>query len=227
MWRFKFCSYSSGASCNTANWTGGRLFTGTAGAVYSIPSVARDAKGNLWVFWGTGDRVDVTGTTAANKFYAVKDADAASPRALADLINITSATYTDSDTRKGWYVNLAGAGEKVLSDSAVFHGVVYFTSFTPDAGGAGTCSSGGTGLLYGIDFVGGTGVMPSGAKSKSLGGGVPSSPVLSYNPSTNTPDMFVTSSSAIGGVHSHRIDINPAAMSNRANILLWRDRRIQ
>jgi Tfp pilus tip-associated adhesin PilY1 len=227
MWRFKFCSYSSGASCNTANWTGGRLFTGTAGAVYSIPSVARDAKGNLWVFWGTGDRVDVTGTTAANKFYAVKDADAASPRVLADLINVTSATYTDSDTRKGWYVSLAGTGEKVLSDSAVFHGVVYFTSFTPDAGGASTCSSGGTGLLYGIDFVGGTGVMPSGAKSKSLGGGVPSSPVLSYNPSTNTPDMFVTSSSAIGGVHSRRIDINPAAMSNRANILLWRDRRIQ
>jgi Tfp pilus tip-associated adhesin PilY1 len=227
MWRFKFCSYSSGASCNTANWTGGRLFTGTAGAVYSIPSVARDAKGNLWVFWGTGDRVDVTGTTAANKFYAVKDADAASPRVLADLINVTSATYTDSDTRKGWYVSLAGTGEKVLSDSAVFHGVVYFTSFTPDAGGAGTCSSGGTGLLYGIDFVGGTGVMPSGAKSKSLGGGVPSSPVLSYNPSTNQPDIFVTSSSAIGGVHSRPIDIVPAAMSNRANILLWRDRRIQ
>ena len=227
MWRFKFCSYSSGASCNTANWTGGRLFTGTAGAIYSIPSVARDAKGNLWVFWGTGDRVDVTGTTAANKFYAVKDADAASPRVLADLINVTSATYTDSDTRKGWYVSLAGTGEKVLSDSAVFHGVVYFTSFTPDAGGAGTCSSGGTGLLYGIDFVGGTGVMPSGAKSKSLGGGVPSSPVLSYNPSTNQPDIFVTSSSAIGGVHSRPIDIVPAAMSNRANILLWRDRRIQ
>ena len=227
MWRFKFCSYSSGASCNTANWTGGRLFTGTSGAIYSIPSVARDAKGNLWVFWGTGDRVDVTGTTAANKFYAVKDADAASPRVLADLINVTSATYTDSDTRKGWYVSLAGTGEKVLSDSAVFHGVVYFTSFTPDAGGAGTCSSGGTGLLYGIDFVGGTGVMPSGAKSKSLGGGVPSSPVLSYNPSTNQPDIFVTSSSAIGGVHSRPIDIVPAAMSNRANILLWRDRRIQ
>jgi len=227
MWRFKCCSYSSGASCNTANWTGGRLFTGTSGAIYSIPSVARDAKGNLWVFWGTGDRVDVTGTTAANKFYAVKDADAASPRVLADLINVTSSTYTDSDTRKGWYVSLAGTGEKVLSDSAVFHGVVYFTSFTPDAGGAGTCSSGGTGLLYGIDFVGGTGVMPSGAKSKSLGGGVPSSPVLSYNPSTSRPDIFVTSSSAIGGVHSRPIDIVPAAMSNRANILLWRDRRIQ
>ena len=227
MWRFKFCSYASGASCNTANWTGGRLFTGTAGAVYSIPSVARDAKGNLWVFWGTGDRVDVTGTTAANKFYAVKDADAASPRVLADLIPIASGTYTDSDTRKGWYVSLAGTGEKVLSDSTVFHGVVYFTSFTPDAGGASTCSSGGTGLLYGIDFVGGTGVMPGGAKSKSLGAGVPSSPVISYNPSTKKPDIFVTSSSAVGGVHSRPIDINPAAMSNRANILLWRDRRIQ
>jgi Tfp pilus tip-associated adhesin PilY1 len=99
-----------------------------------------------------------------------KDANAATPRVLADLINITSSTYTDSDTRKGWYVNLAGTGEKVLGDSAVFGGVVYFTSFTPDSSGASTCSSGGTGMLYGIDFVGGTGIMPSSAKSMSLGG---------------------------------------------------------
>ena len=227
MWRFKFCSYYSGASCNTANWTGGRLFSGTAGAVYSIPSVAKDAKGNFWVFWGSGDKVDVTGTTVANKFYAVKDADAATPRALADLIDITSSTYADNDTRKGWYVRLAGTGEKVLGDSAVFGGVVYFTSFTPDAGGASACSSGGSGKLYGIDFIGGTGIMPSSAKSMSLGGGVPSAPVISYNPSTNTPDLFVTASSATGGVHSRRVAINPPAMSNRANILLWRDRRIQ
>jgi len=227
MWRFDFCSYASGASCNTANWTGRRLFAGTAGAVYAIPSVARDARGNLWVFWGTGDRVDVTGTTVANKFYAVKDGDAAAPRALADLVNITSSTYTDSDTRKGWYVNLTGTGEKVLADSAVFHGVVYFTSFTPDSAGASACGSGGTGKLYGIDFVGGTGILPGSAKSMSLGGGVPSAPVISYNPSTKAPDLFVTASSATGGVHSRRIGINPPSMTTRANVLLWRDRRIQ
>jgi Tfp pilus tip-associated adhesin PilY1 len=226
MWRFKFCSYYSGSSCNTANWTGGRLFSGTAGAVYSIPSAAKDARGNLWVFWGTSDKVDVTGTTTQNKFYAVKDVDAATPRALADLINITTSTYADSDTRKGWYVTLTGTGEKVLGDSAVFGGVVYFTSFTP-AAAASTCSSGGTGLLYGIDFVGGTGIMPNGAKSMSLGAGIPSSPVISYNPSTNAPDLFVTASSATGGVHSRRVTVNPPAMSSRANILLWRDRRIQ
>ncbi len=227
MWRFNFCSYYSGSSCNAANWTGGRLFSGTAGAVFSIPSVAKDAKGNFWVFWGTGDKVDVTGTTTQNKFYAVKDANAATPRVLADLINITSSTYADNDTRKGWYVNLAGTGEKVLGDSAVFGGVVYFTSFTPDSSGTSTCSAGGAGLLYGIDFVGGTGIMPSSAKSMSLGGGIPSAPVISYNPITNTPDLFVTASSATGGVHSRRVAINPPAMSNRANILLWRDRRIQ
>jgi hypothetical protein len=127
------CGASSSASTQAA--PPATRPTGQAGAVYAIPSVVRDAKGNLWVFWGTGDRVDVTGTTAANNFYAVKDADAASPRVLADLIPIASGTYTDSDTRKGWYVSLAGTGEKVLSDSTVFHGVVYFTSFTPDAGG--------------------------------------------------------------------------------------------
>ncbi len=192
IWRFKFCTYWNGASCNTSNWSGGRLFSGTAGAVYSIPSVAKDARGNVWVFWGTGDKVDVTSTTAQNKFYAVKDADAATPRALADLINITSSTYADSDTRKGWYVSLAGSGEKVMADSAVFGGVVYFTSFTPSSGGASTCSSGGTGSLYGIDFVGGTGILPSSARSMSLGSGVPSAPVLSFNPSTNSPDLFVT-----------------------------------
>jgi hypothetical protein len=51
--------------------------------------------------------------------------------------------------------------------------------------------------------------------------------VISYNPSTNSPDLFVTASSATGGVHSRRVAVNPPAMSSRANILLWRDRRIQ
>jgi Tfp pilus tip-associated adhesin PilY1 len=158
----------------------------------------------------------------------VKDADAAAPRVIADLINITSSTYADSDTRKGWYVSLTGTGEKVLSDSAVFGGVVYFTSFTPSSGGASTCSTGGVGLLYGIDFVGGTGMMPGSAKSMTLaGGGIPSSPVISFNPSTNTPDIFVTTSSAAGGKHSGKVGVTPPSLANRANVLLWRDRRIQ
>jgi hypothetical protein len=69
--------------------------------------------------------------------------------------------------------------------------------------------------------------MPSGTKSMGLGSGVPSAPVISINPGTNSPDLFVTTSGATGGVHSNRIGINPPTLANRANILLWRDRRIQ
>ena len=45
------------------------------GPVYAAPSVARDANGNLWVYWGTGDKAEpivVGGGT--DRFFAVKDA---------------------------------------------------------------------------------------------------------------------------------------------------------
>ncbi len=84
---------------------GGRRFlharpTGRAGAfsrrtahrayrpIYTLAAVAKDASGNLWVYWGTGDKTDPTAANAQEKIFAVKDTDWTSTRTI-----IRSAEY--------------------------------------------------------------------------------------------------------------------------------------
>ena len=138
IWRIRFCSAPDGSSCATGNWSASLLFAREGGinAVYDVPAVAKDASGNIWVYWGTGDKAEpiVTGG-GTDRFFAVKDATLTGAYRLSDLENITSGTYTDNAAKRGWTMNLAGAGEKCLAEPVVFGGQVYFTTYTPGGGG--------------------------------------------------------------------------------------------
>ena len=150
MWRFKFCTDGDTSACGTGNWSGGMLFDASSGVVRPIftqPSVAKDNRGQIWVEWGSGDKTDPTAATAQEKFYAAKDTDRTTTLTINSLDNITAGTYVDSPTKKGWYINLAGTGEKILADSAIFGGIVYFSTYTPP-GGNNPCNQAGSG-----DFV--------------------------------------------------------------------------
>jgi len=72
MWRFKFCRATDGTSCGTSNWTGGRLFESNSSSgirpVFTSASVAKDDIGNIWVYWGTGDKLDPTSPNAQENF---------------------------------------------------------------------------------------------------------------------------------------------------------------
>ena len=75
MWRFKFCLKADGDSCGTSNWTGGRLFEVTASSrqptdLYTSAAVAKDRNGNLWVYWGTGDKLDPVNNGHAGQVYS-------------------------------------------------------------------------------------------------------------------------------------------------------------
>ncbi len=130
IWRFTLCSASSGSSCGTSNWAASRLFSrGTGnGPVYDAPAVSRDTDSNLWVYWGTGDKAEpiVVGTNT-DKFFAVKDATLSGTYTTGNLENITSGTYTDSSSKRGWYVTLSGAGEKnhLRSQHLFRHGLLH------------------------------------------------------------------------------------------------------
>lgn len=240
MWRFKFCTsadVSASSGCGTSNWSGTVFFDSASGnirPIYTGPAVAKDNSGNLWIYWGTGDKTDPTASNAQEHFYGVKDN---SPRtasySVSDIDNITAAsqTYdTSSTTRVGWRVQLAGGGQKVLADPTVFGGVVYFTTYTPQTGNN-PCEQGGTATLYGVNYTTGGGALSNSARSTTLpGGGIPSAPVISMKPSggSNTPDLYVTTSG--GGSSSastKRVDMDPPGVSNRTNMLYWRDRRLQ
>ncbi len=248
MWRFKFCTVGDDDTCNTSNWSGARLFEASSGVIrpiFTLPSVVKDLLGNLWIDWGTGDKTDPTAANAQEKFYALKDNSRSGTFSINDLDNITSGTYTDSSTKHGWYINFAGQGEKVLSEPAIFGGVVYLSTYTPPSGGN-PCEQAGAATLYGINYTTGAGVIPvldgsgnpTGAtgRSRSVGVGIPSSPILSlkpigsYSPGTTNSiaDLYMTTSGGAGqNLTTTRIDFDPPSLANRTNLIHWKDRRLE
>jgi Tfp pilus tip-associated adhesin PilY1 len=238
MWRFKFCSKIDGTTCDTSNWSGGFLFqtsTGNIRPIYTEASVAKDTNGFLWVYWGTGDTTDPTATNAQDYFYAVKDNDRTTTYLISNLVNVTSGTYTDSTLGHGWYISLAGVGEKVLAEPTVFGGNVYFSSYTP-VGSGGPCTQGGTATLYGLNYVtAAAGLVLTGTsggsrlRSITVGTGIPTAPVISLKPAgAMPPDLYVTvSGGGSTGASTTRPGINPPVLSSRTNILTWKDRRLQ
>ncbi len=232
VWRFKFCRASDGSTCTTSNWSAGVLFqqaTSVIRPIYTAPAVSKDSQGNLWVYWGTGDKEDPTAANAQEKFYGVKDNDRSTTWTIGNLENITSGTYDPSSTNPGWYMNFAGMGEKVLGEPLVFGGVVYFSTFIPDQTGD-PCSYGGDAQLYGVDYVTGAGELSDGDRSMNIGTGIPTAPVISLKPGTAlSPDIYVTVSGGGGSGSSstQRISFDPPTLSNRTNMLFWFDRRLQ
>ena len=236
MWRVRMCTAADDNSCNTANWTASRLFQPTGSLVgrpiYTMPAAAKDASGELWVYWGTGDRVDITTEGATDNFFAVKESsNFTGTRTVADLQNISTEGQVYNDPAKsGWVIAMPGGGEKVLAEPTVFGGVVYFTSYIPPEG-SDPCSQAGRSLLYGITYNTGGGTFDSGGnkvRSMVLGSGMATSPVVSFNPHTNQPDLYVTLSGGGGaGASTIRAPVTPGNFSNRTNILYWRDRRVQ
>jgi Tfp pilus tip-associated adhesin PilY1 len=192
--------------------------------------------GYYWVFWGTGDKANPNINGAQNRFFAVRDDN-------------PSAAYTASDLsgEKGWYIDLFGQ-ERVLSDSMVYKGIVFFTTYTPP-GGSDLCGATGGAALYGIAM------MPvsiglkiynpgEGVFSVSLGTGIPSAPVVSQKPlggsgKGSDPDVFVgVSGGVIEGAVLPAKTLSSADMpavvaealkgsGPSSRIIHWRDRRVQ
>jgi hypothetical protein len=231
IWRMKFCSAADGSSCSTGSWSGSLFFAREAGigAVYDAPAVAKDASGNLWVYWGTGDKAEpIVVGAVTDRFFAVKDSTKSGSYQIGNLENITSSTYTDNATKRGWYMNLTGAGEKCLSEATVFAGIVYFTTYLPAGSGGDPCDQAGSAKLYALSFIEGAGSLTGNARSMTLGVGIPTAPVLSMNPYSRTPDLYVTVSGGAGtGATTMRANVNPPSIANRTNLIHWRDRRFQ
>lgn len=115
--------------------------------------------------FGTGDRESPKDLTFVNKLYAVKDKNLSSVLTENnDLVDVTSDLLQDSSatndqktnllnnlkTKYGWYITLENGGEKCLSETVIFGGSVYYSTFTPTIGNeSDICSIGeGTARIY-------------------------------------------------------------------------------
>lgn len=99
---------------------------------------------------GSGYRAHPNNTVIQDRIYVLKDYDITTPpkneggsieyttRYEGDLLNVTStldfSNLTESDANKlesGWYISLAGTGEKALATSLTVDGKVLITTFIP------------------------------------------------------------------------------------------------
>ena len=209
VWRFTFCTGANGNACNTSNWSGGLLFSSTGLSsirpIYTTPSAARGSSGDVWVFWGTGDKENPTATGTQDWFFGVKDNDRSSTYTSALLQNISNSVF--SYTSPGWFITL-GSGEKVLADSSAFGGMVTWTTYTPYTG-TNPCNQVGTSNLYsitmmpvaigGVTYQVGAGLFAAttgnvvGTRSLALGSGISQVPIYSQKPGgTGATDAYIS-----------------------------------
>lgn len=232
VWRFKFCrnaDMSSSSSCGISNWSANLFYDSSTGAIrpiFTIPSAAKDKKGNLWIYWGTGDKINPTEPSAQEHFYGVKDLDRNATYTLSDIVNLSSDTQTYSDAlgKVGYRIQLNGQGEKVLADPVVFGGVVYFTTYRPpDA--SNLCLQAGSAYLYGIKYTTGAGALESG-RNMFLGAGISSSPIISVGPDGKRLYVTVSGGAGISG-QTIKVSHTPAGRANMTNMIYWKDKRIE
>jgi type IV pilus assembly protein PilY1 len=233
IWRFSFCKASDGDGCTTAHWKGTLFYQrdGNTGPVYYAPAVARDVVGDIWVYWGTGDRLEpLARKEYKDGFFGVRDQGKSAPLTRGNLQNISGATqqFTELDTKDGWYILLGGQGEKVLANPTVFGGVAYFTTYTPESAGGDPCEQAGNARLYGISYIDGTGTFTGGERSAYLGKGISSAPLVSSDIKAGKGGMFgwVSGGSNTGGTPWK----GPATLmwpANMTHLLHWRDARFR
>jgi Tfp pilus tip-associated adhesin PilY1 len=195
--------------------------------------VAKDTSGNIWVYWGTGDKLNPTLTGTQDYFYAIKDSNRSGTVGISSintLLSSSSSVWNSANYPGGYSIQLA-TNEKDLADPTLFQSILYFTTYTPSSD---PCTLGGTASLYTINYMTGGGTGSGGAKSMTIStygvsGGIPSSPILSIKQgSSGVPDLYVTVS-GINGLQANtsRVSINPPGMPNRTNLIFWKDMRIQ
>lgn len=130
--------------------------------------VAPSVNGGYMLMFGTGKYLEVVdkSDTTANAFYGVWDNG--STVNLSDLVQqtvtstviksgqpyrITSSNPVNYPTKKGWYFTLPVTGERVVTNSIITGGLVYFSSIIPSIN---DCSYGGSSWLMELNYNDGT-----------------------------------------------------------------------
>ncbi len=197
-----------------SKWTAKIVFDTNPGSsnkrkIFYPPDVSLE-KGNYeMLFFGTGDREAPKSTTVVNRLYAIKDKNLSITLTENDLVDVTDNLLQDPNststqkttimnalsTKYGWYIKLdQNAGEKCLSNSVLFYGVIYYTTFTPDPGDPGDpCFLGeGKGRLYALNYKTGEAVfnidgisiggveLTKQDRSKIIGPSIPSGVIIAF-----------------------------------------------
>jgi type IV pilus assembly protein PilY1 len=197
-------------------------------------------------------RPDDNGDTK-NRLYAVKEnKEFTGTYTSANLKNITSSVYcysaqtegcTIADSQNGWYINLSTnslrisdsdeqtinnpKGEKMISDPALFDGMLLFPTYLPQQGEDTACGQAGHSFLYKLDYLTGSGKAEDGRRVDYMGIGTASGPTFSYRAGYTKVDIYGTVSGGAGkSALTQQLGEAPST-SSMTNILYWKDRRLK
>lgn len=164
------------------------LLFSTDQPIQASPILTVNELGQVMLYFGTGryindsDIDDATGQT----FYCVIDNHTETSVGRYDLIDQTNSIQTLTPNYRGWYIDLVQAsGERITNPDALVAGVVYFSSFQPNAE---ICGSGGHSWLYSVDFRDGSAIDSEDGSENDvtegrvadLGVGIGSEPVFDF-----------------------------------------------
>ncbi len=177
LWKFNVSAEDTGS------WYYYPVFDGESGGGVLRPITTRPTltydQGFVRVLFGTGkyEKAEDILNTDIMSFYCVFDYGGGETITRSELIDQTDSIYTVDEGAKGWYFDLINdPGERVTDLATVYGGIVYFTSYVPDTG---ICGHGGRSYLYMVDYSTGADTSGgTGARSKLLGEGIASHPVL-------------------------------------------------
>lgn len=244
---YRLSTKSGGSYADPTAWTLSTLFD-AGQPITSAPGASLDSDGNFWVYFGTGryfnddDKVDTT----TQSFYGTKDAcfDGSCTTSLvkSDLFDATSVSVSEDgsvagvsgvttwdellaklENYKGWYTDLSGSGERVITNPSILGGMVLFTTFIPNSD---ICGFGGSGNFYALYFETGSAytadVIGTEAgevlKKNDLGYGIPSSLGIHVGKEEGGTGYVQQSTAAI-----QEIDIDPA-LKIKSGVLFWREK---
>lgn len=207
--------------------------------IYYQPAIAFDRSLTPWVYFGTGNREEPKdNTNPKERFYAVKDdglgniASGTYPLREEDLLNLIEEginTFAPVTDKKGWFIKLEREGqslEKVLARPVVFNRIVYFTTYT-NVETEDLCSVEGIGKVYMVYYLSGGGALnvddlsdllgsPSSERSKIIGQGAPSTPVITVSRKGKASIIIGESS---GAIYSQEAFSEPT----NKELLYWRE----
>jgi type IV pilus assembly protein PilY1 len=200
-------------------------------SIFYPPAAAFQSK-QLWYSFGTGERnaIQYVGDPASdenNRVYAIRDADPLekaiipNPTLLeANLTDISASQACSSILTPGYYFTLAD-GEKIVTNTEIFAGLVLVGSFTP-ANTGDPCTSKGTGKLYVFDIECGGGyftdVGGNPQRGLSMGEGMPTDPQISVGVDGKDNMVFIEKSGA--DLESIKAPNIPAGAKT---LLYWRE----
>lgn len=133
-----------------------------------VLSVIEPKTGKVWLFFGTGRFInqDDPGNAATQTWYGIQDGTQIAGRVELEprLIttngsyrNITATSEVIDREKKGWYMDLPGARERIVDTPMMVGNELVMNTLMPDSN---ACNPGGTGFLMAISPFNGTRLIP-------------------------------------------------------------------